>query len=140
MKNASSAALCSTGYYPPDALSYEWLQANGWHVLERLERQPTDHCRRCVGLETVDDHKFLVASEDVCIDVAPERWPSPAFWFCWITRASSQNRHPSVWVHARHLKTVGDLMLLYEGLTGRRLGPPSWRRDELAPPVLGELL
>lgn len=123
-------------HYSAEPLSYGWLKKNGWHVLDRLDRQHTDHCRRCVGLETVQDEHFLTAPEDVCIDVAPERWPNPHFWFCWITKASSQNRHPSVWVHARHLHTVGDLVLLYEGLTGRRLGPPSWRKDELAKPVI----
>lgn len=121
---------------PQEPLSYDWLRANGWHVLERLERQPTDSCRRCVGLETVDDPRMMVAAEDLCIDLMPERWPDPGFWFCFITRASAQNRHASVWLHVRHLKTVADLVLLYEGLTGRQFGPPSWRRDELAPPVL----
>jgi len=129
----SPASLC----YPTDPLTYGWLTANGWHMLERGERQPTDHCRRAVGLETVEDEHFLVSPEDVCIDVCPDRWPDAKFWFCWLTKAVARNRQPHTWIHMRHLKTVRDLVLLYEGVTGRRHGPPSWRRDQLAPPVFG---
>lgn len=115
-----------------DALSYEWLAANGFHCLERFERQPTDHYRRCIGLETAE-RGFLVAREDLCIDIAPERMPDPAFWFCWLTRASSQHQHPSVWIHVRHIKTVGDLILLYQGFTGRKFGQPAYRISDLQP-------
>jgi len=124
-------------YYPSGPLSYDWLLANGWRKLERGERQPTDHCRRAAGLETVDEH-FLAAPEDLCIDVCPDRWPDTQFWHCWLTQAVSVNRQPHRWIHVRHLKTVRDLIVLYEGITGRRHGKPSWRRDELAPPIFDE--
>lgn len=122
--------------YPTELLDYDWLADFGWRKLDRQERQPTDHYRRCVGLETADDDRFMVAPEDLCIDVAPENWPSPRFWFCWVTRASSQHHFPSVFLHTRHLKTRADLMLLYEGLTGRQFGKPHWDRRKLAPPIL----
>lgn len=120
------------------ALDYDWLREFGWHRIPRLERQPTDHVRRCVALETADDERFLVASEDLCIDLAPEKWPNPRFWFCWITKASSHNSPPHTFVHARHLKTRDDLILLYRGLTGREFGKPNWDRKKLAPVVVFE--
>lgn len=125
------------GYYADELLTYEWLLANGWQKLDRGERQPTDHCRRAVGLETVEDEHFLVAAEDCCIDVCPDVWPNARFWFCWVTKAVTRTRQPHTWLHLRHLKTVRDIVLLYEGITGRRLGATSWRRDDLAPPVFG---
>lgn len=118
-----------------EPLSYVWLNENGFHTLDRRERQPTDHCRRCIGGELVEDSVHLVAREDLCLDVAPERWPNPNFWFCWVTRCSSQNNHPSIWLHVRHLRTVGDLVLLYEGLTGRQFGQPHWKRSNLMPAI-----
>lgn len=122
----------------PDLMSpitYEWLHEHGFRTLPRLERQPTDHVRRCLGLETVEDNVFLRASEDMCLDLAPERMPDPKFWFCWVTRASSQNHNPSVWIHTRHLVTRFDLILLYMGLTGRHFGKPDWDRRKLMQPV-----
>jgi hypothetical protein len=124
--------------YPNEPLTYEWLLANGWHKLERGELQPTDHCRREVGLETTTDEHFMVASEDMGIEVCPDKFPEPRFWFCWLTIARAPRAPAHTWIHVRHLKTVRDLVLLYEGLTGRRLGKASWRRDELAPAVFDD--
>jgi len=123
--------------YSADPLTYDWLLANGWHKLERLDRQPFDHVRRCVGLELVQNHHFMIAPEDVCLDLAPnfDLHSKTGHWLCWLTRASAQNRHPSIWLHVRHLETIRDLAILYEGITGRQLGPPSWRRDKLARPI-----
>lgn len=118
-------------------LSYDWLLEHGWHRLERLERQPTDHVRRCVGRE-VTGRRFLVASEDLCIDMAPEREVNPAFWFCWVTRASAQNRHPSVWLHVRHLHWCEEVEHLYEGLTGRQFGKPTYDWREMPPEMFPE--
>lgn len=123
--------------YPKAMLSHDWLVKNGWNKLERLERQPTDHYRRCIAMETYQDDHFMIANEDLCIDVAPNVLEAPAFWFCWITRASSQNRQPSTWLHVRQIRTVGDLMLLYEGLTGRFFSEPSSRVKNLGQPFLG---
>jgi len=116
-------------------LTYEWLHEHGFRTLPRFDRQPTDHVRRCIGLETVEDSLFLRCSEDLCLDLAPERMPEPRYWFCWVTRASSQHQHPSIWIHARHLKTRFDLVLLYMGLTGRHFGKPDWDRRKLMPEV-----
>jgi hypothetical protein len=124
--------------YSSTPIDYEWLQEYGFRKITRQERQSTDHARRCVAHETADEDRFMVAMEDLCIDLAPNRWPRAEFWFCWITRASSQNHFPSVFLHARHLKTQGDLMLLYEGLTGRSFGKPNWDRRQLAPKILLE--
>ena len=60
-----------------EPICYDWLKAWGFHKLERLERQPTDHYRRCIALETVGESHFMVAHEDQCLDVAPNRWPDP---------------------------------------------------------------
>jgi hypothetical protein len=122
--------------YSSEPLDYEWLQEYGFRKITRQERQPTDHVRRCVAHETADDDRFMVAMEDLCIDLAPECWPMARFWFCWVTRASSQNHFPSVFLHVRHLKTQGDLILLYEGLTGRRFGEPNRDRKQLAPKII----
>ncbi len=100
-------------------LTYEWLKDNGWHKLERLERQPTDHYRRCLGTETIGDH-FMSAPEDVCLDVCADREVDSKFWYVWLTRASTQNRHPSVWVHVRHIKSTEELTTMYEAITGRK--------------------
>lgn len=120
---------------PSDPLTYEWLHEYGFRTLQRLDRQPHDHVRRCLGRETIEDSIMLQADEDLCLDLAPNRMPDPEFWFCWVTRASSQNSHPSVWIHTRQLKTRFDLMLLYMGLTGRHFGKPSYDRRQLKPPV-----
>ena len=120
-----------------EQISYEWLKQNGFRLLERLERQPFDHYRRCLGAELIGKH-FMTAHEDICIDVAPDRFPHTTWWYVWITRASAQNQHPSVWVHTRHMATVGELILLYEALTGRKFGQPTWNRKELGEPLFEE--
>ena len=119
--------------HPDTVLSYEWLHEWGWHKIPRQERQPTDHVRRCVGLEISDDRLFMAASEDLCIDLAPDF--NGEFWYCWITKATGHNNPPHTWIHARHLKIRGDLILLYEGLTGRSFGPSKWDRRELSPVI-----
>lgn len=116
-------------------LTYEWLHEHGFHKLERLERQAHDHVRRCLGRETVETTRLLSSEEDLCLDLTPNRMPDPDWWFCWVTRASSQNHHPSVWIHTRQLVTRFDLVLLYMGLTGRHFGKPDWDRRKLMKPV-----
>jgi len=115
-------------------LTYAWLQQNGFHKLERLERQPTDHYRRCLGNELINE-RFMSAREDVCLDVASNGIESRDFWYVWLTRASSQNFHPSVWLHVRHIYFVEELVLMYEAITGRKFGPPAWKLDELGEPL-----
>lgn len=106
-------------------LTVEWLKAQRWYVLPRFERQPTDHYRRCIGREVIGD-LFMSAAEDLCIDVSESPMPG-GNWSCWITRASAQNNHASVWLHVRHLKYCEELILLYEALTGRAfIENPAW--------------
>ena len=77
----------------------------------------------------------MVADEDLCIDVSPDRMPNPDFWFVFLSRASAQNRQASVFLHSRHMVFVDEIMLLYEALTGRTWGPKHWRTRELGKPL-----
>lgn len=113
--------------YPLDRLTYEWLREHGFHKLDRLDRQPTDHYRRMLGAELIGD-RFLTSNEDLCIDVCPDRMDDARFWYVWVTRASAQNRHPSIWLHTRHMYFTGEIMLLIEALTGRPFAKPTWDR------------
>ena len=115
-------------------LTYDWLKQNSFHKLERLERQPTDHYRRCLGSELIGD-LFMQCREDVCLDVAPSDVAGRDFWYVWLTRASSQNHHPSVWLHVRHVYFAEELISMYEAITGRKFGPPSWKLSELGEPL-----
>lgn len=121
-----------------EPLTYEWLAANGFREIERLERQPTPIFRRCIGLETVGDHWFR-AGEDLCIDVSANLPPASDKWFCFLSRNHSPNRQSGRFIHIRKLRTVGDLVLLYEGLTGRQFGPAMRLANPstLSPPILG---
>ncbi len=120
-----------------EPLSYEWLAANGFREVERLDRQPKPVFRRCVALETVDEH-WMRANEDLCIDVSEGFDESRNGWFCFLSRNHSPHRQSERFIHARKLRTVGDLVLLYEGLTGRQFGQPvRWNpKTELMPPVI----
>lgn len=120
--------------YPLELITYDWLKANDFRKLDRLERQPSDHYRRCLGNELIG-HGFLRANDDICLDVAPDRMEDTRFWYVWITRASSQNNHPSIWIHARHMVYTGELIMLYEAITGRRFGRMAWSRDAMPDPL-----
>lgn len=115
------------------AISYEWLKDNGFHRIERAERQPYDHMRRCLGLETVDK-KFMSADEDLCLDLSPNDTTCEK-WMCWVTKANSPQLHPTHWIHTRTLQYAEELVLMYEGLTGRRFGPKNYDRRKLALPL-----
>jgi hypothetical protein len=117
----------------PQPISYQWLAASGFHKLERLQRQPTDHYRRCIATECIGE-SFMVSSEDLCIEVAPNRIPAD-HWLVWLTRASAQNSRASIWLGVRRVTHAREIVLLYEGLTGRQFGQPSCHDSELKPPV-----
>jgi hypothetical protein len=120
--------------YPLDLITYGWLKAHGWRELQQMEGQPTIHYRRCIGRELIGD-KFLQSNEDVCIDVCPDRMNDTRFWYVWLTRASSQNHHPSVWIHTRNMYHTGELMLLYEALSGRPFAVLDWDRKKWPEPL-----
>ena len=105
-------------------ITYNWLIKNGWNKLPRFERQTCDHCRRCLGSETTGD-KFLVASEDLCIDLAPATRDGDE-WFCWITYAAGSNAFPMKFIHVRHMRFVEEVIALYEALTGRKFANGKW--------------
>lgn len=125
---------CECGLENPpiviDPITYDWLLAHGWHRLDREERQPFDHCRRCIGRDVIGD-LYMAASEDLCIEVSPTS-ATMTEWFVWITKAHSQNNFASVWLHVRYMRRAAELILLYEGLTGRRFGLPTWNAKERA--------
>ena len=110
------------------ALTYDWFKKNGFHRLERGERQPFDHVRRCLGMETIGK-QFMVADEDLCLDLCPND-DSQESWHCWITKANSPSLHPTHWIHTRSLQFAEEVVLMYEGLTGRRFGPKEWNRQK----------
>jgi hypothetical protein len=103
-------------------LTYEWLRSNGWRLLARQERQPTDHVRRDVACEVAGGRQPFVASDDLGIELAAGGMEG---WFCWITR-----QEPRQSIHVRPVSTVGDVMRLWEGLTGR-----DWPRTGEVPHV-----
>lgn len=117
-----------------ELITYKWLTENGFRTLERLERQPYDHMRRCLGAELIGE-RFMISREDLCIDIAPSRLPIPDFWYVWITKASCQNYHPSIWIHSRHMVFADELILLYEALTGRRFAKPAYQTSEMGQPL-----
>lgn len=118
---------------PRHIISYDWLESTGFIKLERGERQPTDHCMRCIAGETIDEH-WMIAREDLCIEVCPDRMPPDTnFWLCWVGKSHSQNRSMHTFTHVRHMKYVEELMLLYEGLTGRPFSIPCLPGDRPSP-------
>lgn len=111
----------------PERISYEWLKANGWHVLPRFERQPYDQCRRCIGMDSIGP-RFLTCPEDLCIDVSPVNADCRE-WFVWITKAHANNNHPCTWIHVRQMQYAEELVALYEALTGREFtGETHWAK------------
>lgn len=97
-----------------ESITYEWLLSHGWHKLERQERQPDDHVRRPIACDCIGDH-FMVDPNDLCLELTIGY---DGKWFCWVTQAVGHNNHAHRWIHVRHLRTTGELIRLYEGLTG----------------------
>lgn len=121
--------------YSTDLLSYGWLKENGFHRLDPQDRQLTDHYRRCLGRDLIG-HGHLQSDEDICLDVCADRTVDPRFWYVWLVRASNQNSHPSVWIHTRHMVFVGELVMLYEALTGREFSPKrAYSKSEMKDPL-----
>jgi hypothetical protein len=95
-------------------LSYEWLKANGWKTLTRQERQPTDHVRRPVAWEVAGGKRPFVSPDDLCVELALATAGDDGEWHCWVSQVE-----PHRFVHVRMMRTVGDVIRLWEGLTGR---------------------
>lgn len=93
-----------------EPLSYHWLRYNGWKLLGRQERQSTDHVRRDVAGEVAGGRRPFVSSDDLGIELA-EGFDGE--WYCWVVR-----QEPRQCIHVRFVRTVGDVVRLWEGLTG----------------------
>lgn len=87
-------------------ITEDWLRENGfkWH---QLERQNEKHWLLWLG-GAMGKH---VDFEDIGIEVAP--WVDGT-WFCWL-RSDTAHRY-SRFIHVRHIRTVGELIRLIEGL------------------------
>lgn len=114
-------------------LTYEWLKANGFVVLDRLERQPTDHVQRGIATECIG-LRLMAAAEDLCLNLTPAGGLD-GYWHCWITRAHAFHRNPHVWIGARFVRYVEEVIAMYEGLTGRRFSPGGWDPKKLGEPL-----
>lgn len=92
-----------------------WLSANGW----KLQPQRNDgntHLPgfrlRPIGHDLVGDRRPFHSHDDLCIAVAPA--PPGGEWHVWLYQIEPY-RH----IHVRHMRDTGELVRLWEGLTGR---------------------
>lgn len=96
--------------YPTDQMepiSDDWLRAADfkWH---QFDRQPSKQWVLWIG-GAVHGH----SSDELGIEVA--EIGRDGEWFCWI-RSDFAGRYSRM-LHVRHVKTRGEIMLLFEGLT-----------------------
>lgn len=98
-----------------EPITEAWLVAHGWRLVgERNDErtQPSRKMRRlAIAAECLDWPQPFRSSDDLCIDVAPWRYGE---WFVWI-----HQEEPYRFVPVRMMKTVGELVRLWEGLTGK---------------------
>jgi hypothetical protein len=116
-----------TAVSPEMPITEDWLKSAGfkWH---QLERQPHKHWLLWLGDATAERHSFT-SYEDIGIELAPCWWKSRegeaagpiGKWFCWLRDDSAGRYHR--FIHIRHLRTVGELILLIEATTGQRWNP-----------------
>lgn len=93
-----------------------WLSAHGWKTPSPRNDGNTQlpgFRLRPVGHELADGPHPFRSYDDLCIAVAPSHG-SPGEWHCWLYQLEPY-RH----IHVRHVRTVRDLVRLWEGLTGR---------------------
>jgi len=93
-----------------ELLTEEWLKENGfkWH---QLDRQPGKQWLLWLG-----DAASAGDSHDLGIEVSHDA--NDGLWFCWL-RSDCAHRY-SRFLHIRHIKTIGDLVAMIEGLTGQK--------------------
>lgn len=118
---------------PTIPISEEWLLSSGFHVIENADRQKIKTFRRCLGRDVIGD-RFMLATEDLCIDVSACSSVDRG-WFVWVTKCHSANREASAWVHVRHMQFSVELVLLYEALSGRKFLPVQNSWDALGEPL-----
>src|SRR4051812_37765117 len=96
-------------------ITEEWLKSAGfkWH---QLDRQPDKHWLLWLG-PAIDDG--MTSFEDLGIELAP-RWKQNG-WFCWLRSDPAGRSHR--FIHIRHIHTTEELILLIEGITGRKWSP-----------------
>jgi hypothetical protein len=105
-------------------ITEDWLRAAGfkWH---QFERQPDKHWLLWLGEATKDRDSFT-SYEDIGIELAPcwfknylgEDAGDVGKWFCWLRDDAAGRYHR--FIHLRHLRTIADLVLLIEGITGQQ--------------------
>jgi hypothetical protein len=96
-----------------DHISEDILRTLGfkWH---QLDRQPSKHWILWIG-GAIDQ----TSADELGIEVA--YWEPNKDWFCWL-RDDLAGRYAR-FVHIRHIRTVHELHLLIEGLTGQPFDP-----------------
>jgi len=88
-------------------ITEEWLRSVGfkWH---QFDRQPDKQWLLWLG-----DITSPGDTEDLGIELAPGR---EDWWFCWL-RSDCSSRY-SRFLHVRHIRTTGELIMLVQGITG----------------------
>jgi hypothetical protein len=109
------------------AINEDWLKSAGfkWH---QLDRQTDKHWLLWLGDATRERHSFT-SFEDIGIELAPCWWKNSTGddagdvgkWFCWFRDDAAGRYHR--FIHIRHLRTVGELVLLVEAITGQKWDP-----------------
>lgn len=119
-------------------LTYDWLLANGFHKIDKHERQPTEHVRYCIGMHVIGD-RFMVAPEDLCIDLCPLFADEDKGWHLWVTYCAGPNNFPCRWIGVRTIHYADEVIALYESLTGRKYSNARWDQRKLGEPLFPDV-
>jgi hypothetical protein len=96
-------------------ITEEWLRASGFRKAWMVnEHEP--HWVLWIG----DSRRFMQGSEDLGIELGPPRNRDET-WFCWMRSDYSHSR--GRFLHVRHISTQGDVIGIFQGLTGENWNP-----------------
>lgn len=108
-------------------ITEDWLKAAGfkWH---QFDLQPDKHWLLWLG-DALKESSRLTSFSDIGLELAPAWWKNRndedignvGAWHCWF-RADVAGRYHR-FIHIRHLKSTGDLILLIEAITGQLWNP-----------------
>lgn len=95
-------------------ITESWLAANGWHLVGERNDERTRPENRLRRREIKGDggRKPFESADDLCIDVAPG-FGQPPRWHVWLHQCE-----PYRFIHLRTVGRCGELIQLYEALTG----------------------
>lgn len=111
-------------------ITEDWLKSVGfkWH---QFDRQPDKQWLLWLG-----DMTSPGATEDLGIELAVGT--RAEFWYCWL-RADCSHRY-SRFVHVRHIRTCGDVILLVQALTGHAWDPANHINGSALRPKSAQLI